>query len=46
MLAVRGAHPLVPSAESGTTMLLVTHDEHVARRAERVLEIRDGRIGV
>jgi ABC-type lipoprotein export system ATPase subunit len=33
-------------AEAGTTMLLVTHDEHVARRAERVLEIRNGRIGV
>jgi predicted ABC-type transport system involved in lysophospholipase L1 biosynthesis ATPase subunit len=31
-------------AEFGTTMVLVTHDEHVARRAERVLEIRDGRI--
>jgi predicted ABC-type transport system involved in lysophospholipase L1 biosynthesis ATPase subunit len=32
-------------AEFGTTMVLVTHDEHVACRAERVLEIRDGRIG-
>ena len=31
-------------AESRTTMVLVTHDEHIARRADRILEIRDGRI--
>jgi len=31
-------------AESGTTMVMVTHDEHIARRGERVLEIADGRI--
>jgi lipoprotein-releasing system ATP-binding protein len=31
-------------AESGTTMVVVTHDEHIAQRSQRVLEIRDGRI--
>ncbi len=31
-------------AESGTTMVMVTHDEHIAKRGERVLEIADGRI--
>jgi lipoprotein-releasing system ATP-binding protein len=31
-------------AESKTTMVMVTHDEHIARRGERVLEIADGRI--
>ena len=31
-------------AESGTTLVMVTHDEHVATRGERVLEIADGRI--
>jgi predicted ABC-type transport system involved in lysophospholipase L1 biosynthesis ATPase subunit len=30
--------------ESGTTLVMVTHDEHVAKRGERVLEIADGRI--
>jgi predicted ABC-type transport system involved in lysophospholipase L1 biosynthesis ATPase subunit len=30
--------------ESGTTLVMVTHDQHVARRGERVLEIADGRI--
>jgi predicted ABC-type transport system involved in lysophospholipase L1 biosynthesis ATPase subunit len=30
--------------ESGTTLVMVTHDEHVARRGERVLEIADGRL--
>ena len=30
--------------ESGTTLVMVTHDEHVATRGERVLEIADGRI--
>lgn len=28
--------------ESGTTLVMVTHDEHVARRGERVLKIADG----
>jgi ABC-type lipoprotein export system ATPase subunit len=32
--------------EHNTTMVLVTHDEHIAKRGERVLEIRDGRIAV
>jgi predicted ABC-type transport system involved in lysophospholipase L1 biosynthesis ATPase subunit len=27
-----------------TTMVMVTHDEHIAKRGERVLEIADGRI--
>jgi predicted ABC-type transport system involved in lysophospholipase L1 biosynthesis ATPase subunit len=31
-------------AEWKTTMVMVTHDEHVAKRGERVLEIADGRI--
>jgi len=30
--------------ESGTTLVMVTHDQHVATRGERVLEIADGRI--
>lgn len=30
--------------ESGTTLVMVTHDEHVAKRGERVLEIADGKI--
>ncbi len=28
----------------GQTILLVTHDEHIAERAERVLSMRDGRV--
>jgi predicted ABC-type transport system involved in lysophospholipase L1 biosynthesis ATPase subunit len=31
-------------AEMQTTMVMVTHDEHIAHRGERVLEIVDGRI--
>jgi ABC-type lipoprotein export system ATPase subunit len=31
--------------EGGTTMMIITHDLQVARYAERVIEIRDGRIG-
>ncbi|MCX7886196.1 MAG: ABC transporter ATP-binding protein [Verrucomicrobiae bacterium] len=31
-------------AEYQITMIMVTHDEHVARRGERILEIKDGRI--
>jgi predicted ABC-type transport system involved in lysophospholipase L1 biosynthesis ATPase subunit len=31
-------------AESGTTLVMVTHDEHIAKRGERVLEIADGQI--
>jgi putative ABC transport system ATP-binding protein len=30
--------------ERGRTVLLVTHDISIARRADRVLKIRDGRI--
>ena len=30
--------------ESGTTLVMVTHDEHIARRGERVLEIADGKL--
>jgi predicted ABC-type transport system involved in lysophospholipase L1 biosynthesis ATPase subunit len=33
-------------AEGGTTLVMVTHDEHIATRGERVLEITDGRIGL
>jgi predicted ABC-type transport system involved in lysophospholipase L1 biosynthesis ATPase subunit len=31
-------------AESGTTLVMVTHDEHIARRGERLLEIADGKL--
>ena len=30
--------------ESGTTLVMVTHDQHVATRGERLLEIADGQI--
>ena len=30
--------------DSGTTLVMVTHDQHIATRGERVLEIADGRI--
>jgi predicted ABC-type transport system involved in lysophospholipase L1 biosynthesis ATPase subunit len=30
--------------DSGTTLVMVTHDEHIARRGERVLEIADGKL--
>lgn len=30
--------------ESGTTTLLVTHDEHVAARMQRMVRMRDGRV--
>jgi len=31
--------------ERGTTLLLVTHDHGLVKRCDRVLEVRDGRIG-
>jgi len=31
-------------AETGATLVMVTHDQHVAKRGERVLEIADGKI--
>jgi len=31
-------------AEIGTTLVMVTHDAHIARRGDRVMEIADGRI--
>ena len=31
--------------QRGTTLLLVTHDPELARRCDRVVEVRDGRIG-
>src|SRR6266446_4485395 len=30
-------------AETGATLMMVTHDQHVAKRGERVLEIADGK---
>jgi putative ABC transport system ATP-binding protein len=32
--------------KGGQTLLLVTHDEHVAARAERIVHLRDGRVRV
>jgi predicted ABC-type transport system involved in lysophospholipase L1 biosynthesis ATPase subunit len=31
-------------ASGGTTLVMVTHDEHIATRGERLLEIKDGRV--
>jgi putative ABC transport system ATP-binding protein len=31
-------------AETGTTLVLVTHDVNVAARADRILHLQDGRI--
>jgi predicted ABC-type transport system involved in lysophospholipase L1 biosynthesis ATPase subunit len=31
-------------AESGTTLIMVTHDEHIAKRGERVLQMVDGKL--
>ncbi|AEH51439.1 ABC transporter ATP-binding protein [Pseudothermotoga thermarum] len=31
-------------AENGTTLVVVTHDEKIAQRADRILLVRDGRI--
>ena len=30
--------------QSGTTIILVTHDEHVAAQAQRIVRIHDGRV--
>jgi len=30
--------------EEGKTLIVVTHDEHIATRAERVIRLFDGRI--
>ena len=32
------------SAQSGTTLFLVTHEESLARRCRRIIRLRDGRI--
>ena len=31
-------------AETGTTLIMVTHDEHIAKRGERVLQMVDGKL--
>ncbi|HUJ11508.1 MAG TPA: ABC transporter ATP-binding protein [Verrucomicrobiae bacterium] len=31
-------------ADSGTTLVMVTHDEHLAKRGERVLQMTDGKL--
>jgi putative ABC transport system ATP-binding protein len=33
-------------AEHGSTLVLVTHSESLARRADRIIEMRDGRVAV
>jgi len=33
-------------AESGTTLILVTHSQEIARKADRVVTLRDGRLAV
>ena len=30
------------TAETGTTLLLITHDESLARRGDRIVQLRDG----
>jgi putative ABC transport system ATP-binding protein len=32
------------NADSGSTMILVTHDEQIARRCQRILRLQDGRL--
>ena len=45
----QSAREIVPlirslSAERGATLLIVTHDPAIARSAERLLELKDGRL--
>ena len=35
---------LARRAETGATLIIITHDEALARRAERIIRIHDGRI--
>ena len=36
--------PYSPSAESGRTVIIVTHDADIATRAGRVIRMQDGRL--
>ena len=32
--------------ESGTTFIVVTHDRRIAEKADRIIEIKDGKINL
>jgi predicted ABC-type transport system involved in lysophospholipase L1 biosynthesis ATPase subunit len=34
-----------PDIEDGTTLIMVTHDQELAKRVPRMEELRDGRLG-